>query len=139
MLNTKKLFTKVLTELKTHATNISTLQTKVNAQKTLLWSGTWSSGTKSVPNGKNYYIYMVVLEGTPIICARNGNLVRGSVMVADQNSGVYTEYVRSFAANIDDDNTTWELKSAKGLTHTASSGYHTNGLTFDVTYIYGII
>ena len=139
MLNTKKLFTKVLTELKTHATNISTLQTKANKQKTLLWSGSWSSSTISVPNWSDYYVYLVVLDGTPVLCSRNGTLIRGACIAGNTTSGNYTEYVRTFGANATEGTNTWTLKWSNGLTHSTSSTYHTSGTDYTVTYIYGII
>lgn len=68
-------------EIYISSSNPSTQKTQRNNLGMIqeLWSGSWSSGTITVPNLQNYYIYKVVMQdmGTAMICIRHGNFFRG--------------------------------------------------------------
>ena len=100
----------------------------------LLWNGTWTSGTCTIPNTNDYYIFMVdfVDHATPVLAVRQGDYIRG---IGGYSTGSTIETYQFTATRSGD---LWTLLYADRLTHTPSSN-HTARLSLSIQFIRGII
>lgn len=89
----------------------------------LLWEGSWSSGTLTVPNTSKYYGFRIAMsgQGTVILGFRYGSHVRG-VGGYTQENGEATIY--QFTATISGD--TWTFVACNSFKHNASGDHGSN-------------
>lgn len=100
-----------------------------------LWSGTWSSGTITVPDSDKYFAFVIYIGNNAAICMREGtSALRGYTITATSATG--TQYVKIFYATTSGNTWTWGF--AKQLTHTESSN-HGASATQSITKIVGLI
>ena len=100
----------------------------------MLWNGTWTSGTCTIPNTDDYYIFMVdfVDHATPVLAVRQGDYIRG---IGGYSTGSTIETYQFSATR---SGNVWTLLYADRLTHTPSSN-HTARLSLSIQFIRGII
>lgn len=97
--------------------------TGVDTRYATLWTGTWSSGSITVPNADKYYSFLVYVDGSrdPIPCYRDGNgNILGSVVLGSASNS--NNYVKIFRAGIS--GTTLTLNYARELAHYVSSNHN---------------
>ena len=97
-----------------------------------LWTGTWSSGSITVPNSSKYHSFIVISGNIPIVCYRNS---AGRISGASATTPDNTRYDRLFAATADGD--VWTMNWIKELRHNANSN-HSAFTTSNVTEIIGL-
>lgn len=97
--------------------------TGVDTRYATLWTGTWSSGSITVPNADKYYSFLVYVDGSrdPIPCYRDGNgNILGSVALGSASNS--NNYVKIFRAGIS--GTTLTLNYARELAHYVSNNHN---------------
>lgn len=100
-----------------------------------LWSGTWSSGTITVPDTAKYIMFYVDVSGSPLIAFRLDDVVLGFCITA---SGQAAQYIKAFRATISGDS--WTFVNATQTNHTGSTPYHSLSSTaLEVRKIVGLI
>lgn len=100
-----------------------------------LWTGSWSSGSITVPDSALYLAYAIYQNNQWCIALRDetNNRIDGAWITG---GSVYHQYSRVFRATVNGN--IWTLSWAKEITHTASSN-HSAGISQTVTKIVGLI
>ena len=102
-----------------------------------LWTGSWASGSNTIPDADKYRAFIVINSNIPMIAVRGGgNLIYGFNTACSSNQ---TQYVKVVRFDVDaNDPTKWTLVYANQLNHVYSSN-HSAGTTFNVEKIIGLI
>lgn len=98
-----------------------------------LWSGEWTSGTKTITNGSKYCAYIIVVNGIPCIAVRDGDQIRGFNVAT---TTLQNQYAKAVQITINGDS--WTLDSSRQLNHNAS-GNHNAGADMPVNKIIGLV
>ena len=108
--------------------------------KKQLWTGSWYSGSKTIPESDKYTMFLVAMnnQGTYIPVFTTGQYVRG--IGGYVTSDTY-DYSFQFSANVS--GTKWTLVNCDYLYHGASSSHGARtkcgSSTFQISSIYGIV
>ncbi len=100
----------------------------------LLWDGTWTSGTCTIPNTDDYSIFIIdfVDHATPMLAVRNGDYIRGLGGYSTGNTVETYQFAATRSGNV------WTLVEADRISHNPS-GTHSAIATLSVQYIWGAV
>lgn len=100
-----------------------------------LWSGTWSSGTITVPDTAKYIMFYMDISGSALIAFRLDDVILGFGVAA---SGQAAQYIKAFRATISGNS--WTFSNVTQTNHTGSTPYHSLSSTaLEVRKIVGLI
>ena len=118
----------------TGANNSVSAKTNLGIYKKL-WAGSWSSGSITIPNWRDYSLFIITLEGTtsPVLLVRYYSYLRG-IGGHITDGGMWTMSA-SFAINDDD---SWQYAFAGFMGHTKESVHGTLTNNAAVTGIWGV-
>ena len=103
---------------------------------TSLWSGSWKTGTISVPNTENYTMFAVKNKAMAVYvpCFKYGNNIRGGTFFTNASGG--TQYMSDFTATISGE--TWTYVQCCNRQNTAK-WQNSQTKAVEVTNIYGVM
>lgn len=99
-----------------------------------LWTGTWSSGSITVPDTAKYSVFMATLGGEPVIVLKDGSMFRAFSIAANTTGD--RQYTRTALGTISGN--LWTLTYAGQMGHISGSN-HANHSTQSITKIIGLI
>ena len=107
-----------------------------NDALTSLWSGSWKTGTISVPNTAKYTMFAVKNNAMAVYipCFKYGNNIRGGTFFTNASGG--TQYMSDFTATINGE--TWTYVQCCNRQNTAS-WQKSQTKAVEVTNIYGVM
>lgn len=101
-----------------------------------LWTGSWSSGSITVPDTDKYKIFIIMQGGQSVlVIKRSTNLYVDGFTLIGSSSG--TQYVKSFSAAIN--NNTWTYRWANEIAHNVSSNHGAARNGEVITEIIGLV
>jgi len=103
-----------------------------------LWTGTWSSGSITVPDSDKYSAFIITVEGYGLIGVMNGprTFVAGfSTATGDTAASA----VQSRLVGIDVNGTTWTKRYFSQLGHSPSGNHGTKSTDKTITSIVGLV
>ena len=102
-----------------------------------LWSGTWTSGAKTVTGSTKYYAFLITLSNNyPLIAVRD--IDRGRVYGIGGTSDAYCAYTAFAGFNVSGDTWTMMANSNNAYIHNAN-GNHGAKSAQTITGVYGLI
>ena len=103
---------------------------------TSLWSGSWTTGTISVPNTAKYTMFAVKNKAMAVYipCFKYGNNIRGGTFFTNASGG--TQYMSDFTATISGE--TWTYVQCCNRQNTAK-WQNSQTKAVEVTNIYGVM
>lgn len=103
-----------------------------------LWTGTWSSGSITVPDSDKYSAFIITVEGYGLIGLMNDqrNFVTGFSTATGDTA---TSIVQSRLAGIDVNGTTWTKRYFSQLGHLPSGNHNAKLTDKTITSIVGLI
>ena len=104
-----------------------------------LWTGNWSSGTKTIDGSDKYVAYIVNMNGTPCFGLRSGTYVQISSMAGSTTSGSGQQYIKVGRFSVSGN--TWTLDYLKQANHndTGSTAHTLSTMSMWVSEIVGLI
>lgn len=101
----------------------------------VLWEGSWTSGTITVPNTDKYKMFILSFSGlgTTIIAVKHGIYIRG---VGGYSTATPTITYYQFAATFEDG--VWTFVAANSMQHKPDNDHGATG-NITLTQIYGLI